>query len=657
MTLNLDAPACKDLERLSQLEWLETNGLGGFSSGTVSGLRTRRYHGLFIPALKPPLERKVLLASQDEFVRVDGTSYPLSANQYPDVVHPDGYTNLTGFRLDSGSWPTWTYRVGSVLLEREVFMVHGENTLVVRYRLLEGKKARIEIRPLLAYRDYHAFTHANDVAKTQAKTGKSSVSFQLYDCLPELHIGHSKGKYRHEPDWYRNFDYALEKARGLDHQEDLFTPGCLKLDCMPDQPAGFVASLAPRPFSDADALAAGERKRRENLQAALHGADPVTRRLLVSADQFIVKRGTGQRSVIAGYPWFGDWGRDTLISIPGLCLTAGRTNDARQILDSFAQHVSEGMIPNRFPDGDEVPEYNTIDASLWFFHAAYRYLEVSADRMFIGKILPILEGMVEAHLAGTRYGIKASDDGLLAGGEKGVQLTWMDAKVGDWVVTPRIGKPVEINALWYGALRAMQAFEKKLGRALESMAYARRADKVKDNYAKTFWNEERGCLFDVIQPDGTPDPAIRPNQLFALSLPHRLLSTQQEQSVLNVVTRELLTPMGLRSLAPGEPDYTGHYGGGPLQRDGSYHQGTVWSWPIGAYVDAYLNVHGTSEKTKAHLREILLPLVGHLDEAGLNSVSEIFDGEAPHAPRGCFAQAWGVAELLRSWQNVAPIGY
>ncbi|GMV80292.1 MAG: 4-alpha-glucanotransferase [Planctomycetota bacterium] len=651
MWLKIGPETCAHYAAALNKEWLETNGRGGFAAGTVAGPFTRRYHGWLIPALQPPVQRRALLSGCDDELVLPDRRVPMAAHEFPGVIHPDGHRFLVEFRLDP--WPVWVWQVGGVRVERELFLPYGTDSVVVRYRQWGGgPDARFELTPRLAYRDYHALAHAHDHIRSEPERAGEGLVFRPYEGMPALYVNPAAYAFESRPEWRRRYQYRIERDRGLDSEEDQFVPGVLKLQAAGDGIwTGFVAGLEAVPFARAEGLAQAERKRRTALADSIPGADAHTQRLLLAADQFIVQRGAGGRTVIAGYPWFGDWGRDTLIALPGLCIATGRLPEARAILKTFAQHIDAGMIPNRFPDESEAPEYNTIDAAPWYFHAVHAYFEASNDEAFLKETFPVLEAMVAAHEEGTRYGIKVDDDGLLRGGHAGVQLTWMDAKVGDWVVTPRIGKPVEINALWYNALCHMRDFAQRLKQQAKARAYDSAAARVKTAFAK-FWNAERGCLYDVLEDGGRPDGALRPNQLFALSLPHRLLDSNQERAVLDVVTRELLTPMGLRSLEPRDRAYVPHYGGGPLQRDGSYHQGTVWGWLIGPYIDACLNVHGTGARNVEHLKKLLDPLLGHLDQDGLGSVSEIFDAEAPHAPRGCFAQAWSVAELLRAWRRL-----
>jgi len=647
MLIKLGPEVCQHFEAALEREWIETNGRGGFSSGTVAGPRTRRYHALLIAALKPPLERRVLLAGLDEFLVTRHGRWPLSTQEYGmGTFAPDGHRHLVEFQLNP--WPVWSYRFGPIRVDRELFLAYGQDTLAVRYKITgEEPGATLEIRPFLAYRDYHHLTRDNPAADRSLKADHGCLAFQMYPEMPTLYIGHSEGAFQHEPDWYRNFQCRVEEKRGLDHTEDLMTPGVLRLNASGRKTIGLVASTTPTPWSDAEDLGNRERKRRKTVAGALNPAPRQTQRLLLAADHYLVARGSDKRTVIAGYPWFGDWGRDTLISLPGLCLVTKRFSDAREILRSFATFIDKGMIPNRFPDEGETPEYNTIDASLWFFIAVQRYFEATGDKDLVAELLPKLEKMIAAHIDGTRYGIHCGEDGLLSGGESGVQLTWMDAKVGDWVVTPRMGKPVEINALWYNALRIMEEFERKAGR-LEAQGFQRRADRVKRSFASVFWNDQRRCLYDGIDPNGRPDPAMRPNQVFALALPHRLLSPEQEKAVLEAVEFHLVTPFGLRSLGQEEPGYVPRYQGGVRDRDGAYHQGTIWGWLIGPYVDACLNVRGKGRENLMRLAELLEPLENQLDQGGQMGIAEIFDGDPPHKPRGAPWQAWSVAEVLRS---------
>ena len=638
MKLQFDAMTCQDLEQSSRLEWLETNGLGGFASGTVSGIHTRRYHGLLTSALQPPVGRVLLVAKFEDTLVVDGHRIDLSANLYEGAVHPEGYQYLREFRLDP--FPTWSYEIGDASVEKRVFMVHGQDATIVEYEI-HGlcKDCHLEVRPLVAYRDYHATTHSNPALNPQFEWEEEGiVSVQPYSCLPRVFFAADFRSCEPTGYWYNRFEYAEEKARGLDAHEDLFQPFVLHFDLAHSPKAVVIVSREAIPAHEATALRERERLRRAGLRRHAPVAAPFVEDLMEAADQFIVRRGEGH-TIIAGYPWFGDWGRDTMIALPGLTLATGRYEVARDILSVFAGAISEGMLPNRFPDSGERPEYNTVDATLWLFEATRAYLQYSGDVATVRETLyPRLVEAMDWHLRGTRYGIRVEEDGLLHAGEPGVQLTWMDAKIGDWVVTPRIGKPVEIQALWYNALRTLAALALRFGDGARAGELTELARRTQHSFVEQFWDPERGYLLD-----NTGDASIRPNQIFAVSLPYTMLDEQQARAVVETVERHLLTPLGLRSLSPGDPAYRGRYEGGVRERDSAYHQGPVWLWLMGPFVSAYARVHPGS----ARIAELVNGMRPHLREAGVGQFSEIADGDAPFTPRGCFAQAWSVAEVLR----------
>ena len=637
--IHFDENTVRDLNSAISREWLETNGIGGFSSSTIVGLNTRRYHGLLTAATKPPVGRFVLLSKLEETLVIDGRRYDLSANQYPDAIHPRGFDHQTSFRLDP--FPTFTYEIEDLRLAKSVFMVRGENTTVVQYELSGYKQAefRLELRPLTAFRDYHSTTHENAALNPQVETEHGQVTFKPYADLPALHLAHDPAQVDSNGYWYRNFQYAVEQERGLDFAEDLFSPCMLTFDLNTKPNVSIVASTERRDAGSADAYRKAEGARRSNK------TDLFTS-LTSAADQFIVARARGE-TVIAGYHWFADWGRDTMIALPGLTLVNGRFDVAKDILTEFAAHVDQGMLPNRFPDAGETPEYNTVDATLWFFEAVRSLLHYTNDYEFVRtNLYAVLKDILEWHRRGTRYRIHVDNDGLLSSGEPGVQLTWMDAKVGEWVVTPRHGKPVEIQALWYNALRVMEDLAARFDEPNIAWDYGALADKARVSFNDLFWNEEAGCLYDVIDSERR-DASIRPNQVIAISLTHTMVSKQCARSILNVVERELLTSRGLRTLSTADPNYIGRYEGGPGSRDGAYHQGTVWPWLIGPYITAYVKTFGRKAGRK-FATTWLANFEQHLQEACLGQVSEIFDGDAPHAPRGCVAQAWSVAELLRA---------
>jgi predicted glycogen debranching enzyme len=617
------------------LEWLETNGLGGFASSTVIGCNTRRYHGLLTAATNPPAGRMLLLSKLEETLIVGGRRYELGTNRYPGTMYPEGFRYLREF-LPSPV-PTFLFVVEGVELQKRVFMVHGENTTVVEYEI--SAEASLELRPLIAFRDYHATTHRNDALNSGFEQRDGMAILRPYAGLPELYLAHHAASVEPGTGWYFNFEYDRERERGLDFQEDLFNPLVLKFG--PTRTACVIASTLPHRAQAGPALRERELERRRAVVAAAPRSEPLVERLTAAADAFLVQRGD-LTSVIAGYHWFGDWGRDTMIALPGLTLVTRRYEAARRILQAFAACLDRGMLPNRFPDSGEAPEYNTVDATLWFFEAARAYAESSGDYQFVSEHLyPKLKDAVEWHLRGTRYGIRVDEDGLLACGEEGVQLTWMDAKIGDWVVTPRHGKPVEIQALWYNALRTLQAFAARFDEGAYGAFLDRQATHARDSFASQFWNEADCCLYDVVD-GGTRDASIRPNQIFAISLHHRILEDDaRARRVLAVVERDLLTPLGLRTLSPRDPRYRGRYEGGVADRDSAYHQGTVWPWLIGPWITACHRILGAAHAS-------LEPFEAHLDAACLGQISEIADGDPPHTPRGCVAQAWSVAEVLRA---------
>lgn len=685
--INFDAEVCRNLEEALGREWLETNNLGGFASATITGANTRRYHGLLTAALSPPTGRLLLLSKFEETLILDGERFDLSTNLYqPDVVHPRGFQQQVNFRLDP--FPVFTYQVGAARVEKVVFMPHGENSVVVRYRVRAAGAvvASLEIRPLVAFRDYHSLRREALDIFPRAELADQLVSLSKQDDHSQLLLAHNATHASIEGHWYRNFEYAEERARGFDCHEDLFNPCLLVWQIEPDTTCDLIASTGEHAASDAAVLEERERERRRGVTASNVTASDITasnvtagngtasngaakdtaneaarnvaesdgedkafvQSLITAADQFLVRRGEGLSSVIAGYHWFTDWGRDTMISLGGLAYARKEFDTAREILLAFASHMREGVIPNRFPDAGEEPEYNNVDGTLWFVNAVGELVRRTGDIEFVREHLYArLKEFVEWHERGTVYSIHMDEDGLLSAGQDDVQLTWMDAKIGDYVVTPRAGKAVEIQALWYNALRTIEEIAALLRddwmrnhcRALAELARA--------SFHGLFWNDSSNCLFDYVNPAGEPDAAIRPNQIFALSLPHPIITGGRGRSVVETVERELLTPYGLRSLSPLHPDYRPRYEGDAYSRDTAYHQGTVWAWLIGPFITAYLRVHERTPASLAQARLYLRTFREHLREAGLGQISEIFDGDAPHTPRGCIAQAWSVAELLR----------
>lgn len=647
--VDLDRSICRNLSASGTREWLVTNGIGGYAAGTVAGILTRRYHGLLIAALKPPLGRTLLAAKLDEVATYDGQSYPLFANQWQSgVTDPPGFHHLDHFYLD-GTTPVWEYTCADAVLKKRIWVQQGENTTYVRYHLRRGgQPLQLVLKALVNYRDYHSSTHAGDW-HMQVDELPNGLRILPYDGATPFYLFSDGAQARPRHEWYRDFALSVEAYRGLDSSEDHLYVGDFTTTLQAGEAVTLVISTSATPNLDsASAYAAQQEHEQQLLAQAQRPSVKAIQQLVLAADQFVVSRPSALdpngHSVIAGYPWFGDWGRDTMIALPGLTLATGRPQLAASILRTFAGFVDQGMLPNRFPDAGETPEYNTADATLWYFEAIRAYHAATGDDALLRELFPVLQEIIDWHVRGTRYRIHLDpQDGLLYSGEPGIQLTWMDARVGDWVVTPRTGKAVELNALWYNALRSMADFARRLGES--DTTYTQLADQTQAGFRR-FWQQGRGCCYDVIDTPEGDDTRLRPNQLFAVSLPHSPLSEAQQRAVVDVCARRLLTPHGLRSLDPDDPAYVAHYGGPPHQRDSSYHQGPVWAWLIGPFVLAHLRVYEDKEQARSYL----MPLLRHLSDHGLGSISEIFDAEAPFTPRGCFAQAWSVAEVLRAWQ-------
>ena len=656
--MNKGREACGHLAVAERLEWLCTNGIGGFASGTVAGLLSRRYHGLLVAALKPPLGRTLLVAKLEEQVFLDGVSCPLATNRWADgTVDPQGYRAIEAFRLE-GTAPVWTYACNDALVEKRVWMEQGANTTYVQYRLLRARApVDLEVKALVNYRDYHATTRGPGW-QMHVETASKGVRVTAFDgARPYLVLGDGM-QVEATHSWYVGFDLARERERGLDACEDDLHAATCRATLRPGSTATVVLSAEEAPVLDGQT--AWERRRQyedgvvdewQKASPAAQGAPVWIKQLVLAADQFVVSRALHDdadgMSVIAGYHWFGDWGRDTMISLPGLLVATGRLGGARRILRTFARFVDRGMLPNRFPDAGEAPEYNTVDATLWYFEAIRAYEAATDDTGLLRELFPVLEEIVRWHRVGTRYGIGVDPvDGLLRSGETGVQLTWMDAKIGDWVVTPRAGKAVEINALWYNALRAMAAFARRLG--YPDAEWTGMAEQVRAGFQR-FWSEAQGYCYDVLDGPEGEDETLRPNQIFSVSLAESPLSPDQQRRVVDTCARHLLTSFGLRSLAPGHPHYRGRYVRGPGERDSTYHQGPVWGWLLGPFALAHLRVYKDPEAAQS----FLAPMAHHLADYGMGSLAEIFDGDPPFQPRGCIAQAWSVAETLRAWMETA----
>lgn len=636
---------------LNRREWLITNGIGGFAGSSLSGLLTRGYHGMLIAALKPPLERKLLVSQVQEKVVVStkdhSSEYQLGSNLYPDRIDPHGYQYLTTFAY--GFHPEFIYEIDGRIIVKKIYMIYQENTTIIEYLYLDGQeKISLHISPFLNYRDYHGHLEANDWPWEMEHHGLQ-YKFTPFTGAHPIYMT-CRGSWQANPHWHRGLFYPIEEYRGLKSVEDHFVPGSLRFDLKPGERTGLIFSTEEKYLQEVDLKKTyhQEVERISQLLQQAEARDVISQRLVVAADQFLTRRkSTKATTIIAGYPWFTDWGRDSMIALPGLTLVTGRWQEAKEIIQTFAQRSYQGLIPNRFLEEDDLLEYNTVDATLWFFIAIYEYYQKTGDQKLIFEYLAQLQEMLAYHSQGTLWGIKMDRDGLLTQGASGVQLTWMDAKVGDWVVTPRQGKAVEINALWYNCLRIVASFTELVRGKAAARYYEEQASQVLSTFLAKFWNQEGEYLYDRIDGDFS-DPKIRPNQIFALSLPFPLLSRDLGCKVLKVVKEHLLTPYGLRSLSPKDNQYHGVYGGNQHERDAAYHQGTVWSWLLGPYLGALWYVEGGSKKTKEKIQKLLEPLLAHLETDGaIGQISEIFEGDRPFKARGCYAQAWSVAEILR----------
>ncbi len=655
MCVNFGREICGNLETAETREWLVTNGIGGYGSGTVAGLLTRRYHGLLVAALKPPLGRTLLLTKLDETAIYDNHTYPLHANRWADgIVSPQGFRHIERFSLE-GTIPRWEYAIADALLSKRIWMQQGENTTYIQYHLRRATQPlKLTFKAIVNYRDYHSDTQGNGWQMTVEEIS-GGVRVLAYPDAAPLYLLTDRGNVSPVHNWYYGFDLAVERYRGLNDKEDHLHAATFQVTLEKGESITFIASTEDLKQYDGEAALKARRQNENKLlglwknhNSALFKDSPAwIKQLVLAADQFIVERPAPDepygKSIIAGYPWFGDWGRDTMISLPGLTLATGKPEIARLILRTFAKYIDKGMLPNRFPDAGEVPEYNTVDATLWYFDALRAYHKDTEDDGLIEELFGALADIIDWHCRGTRYNIHLdAADGLLYAGEGGTQLTWMDAKVNNEVITPRIGKPIEINALWYNALRTMALFARRINKPHQE--YTAMADRTQLRFAR-FWNSEKNYCYDVLDTHNGDDITLRPNQLFAVSLPEPLLSQPQQRSIVDICGRQLLTSYGLRSLNPDDNHYHGNYGGNQYQRDSAYHQGTTWGWLLGTFISAHLRVYGN----RAAAREFLEPMANHVCNHGIGSLSEIFDGEAPFTPRGCIAQAWTVAEVLRIW--------
>ncbi|NEQ35950.1 MAG: glycogen debranching protein [Okeania sp. SIO3I5] len=692
MVISFEREKCSNLNIAESREWLITNGIGGYASGTITNLLTRRYHGLLIATLQPPLGRTLLLTKLDETAEYKEQNYPLYCNRWADgTINPEGYKQIENFHLE-GTIPVWKFTFADAVLEKRIWMEQGENTTYIHYNLLRGSQPlNLAIKALINHKDHHHHTHANnwDISTDNIKQGVCIKAFPEATPLYLL-IDNKTLVSKPANDWYYGFNLAVEKYRGQQELEDHLHAVTFNAQLEVGKSLTIVASTKENPTTNGEQALASRRAYEQRVIQKFATAqtsqpkdkNPICRlwkrltqkkpkfsaptpewinQLVLAANQFIVDRKSPEhpdgKTIIAGYHWFEDWGRDTMISLPGLTLCTGQFDVAKSILLTFAKYVDRGMLPNRFPDGATTPDYNTVDATLWYFEAIRAYYEATEDDKLLVELFPVLAEIIDYYRRGTRYNIQLdADDGLIYAGEPGSQITWMDAKVGDWVVTPRIGKPIEISALWYNALQIMDKFAQKLGK--DNLDYERLARLIKEKGFARFWNQEGGYCYDVLDTPNGNDASLRSNQIFALSLPPMgkysyapLLTAEQEKQVMDICTYKLLTPYGLRSLASDDPKYKGVYGGDIYQRDGAYHQGTVWGWLIGAYVTAHLRIYNDPVKAE----ELLKPMTEHLMVHGVGSISEIFDGNEPITPRGCIAQAWSVAEVLRAWSAINQV--
>ncbi|MFQ6136272.1 MAG: amylo-alpha-1,6-glucosidase [Candidatus Hydrothermarchaeales archaeon] len=659
--------AALNYDPAKEKEWIVTNGLGGYASSTIICTNTRKYHGLLVAALNPPVGRRLLLSKLEEEVITRDRGYQLSTNKFPDVIYPEGFKLQREFVYDI--FPSFLYYLNNISVKKTVFMIRGFNATVISYEVENpGEPFTFRMRPLVNSRDFHSNLHSSFIDWSfEQKVGDKGVVIKAsFDNAPVLVLGSDLAGYANGGFWVYDMVYEKESFRGIDDRDDHYCPGefwleveegVTKFNIIAVGGGDNTQGIFERFYSDNpkayEKLFEKERTRIESVVKRVYdlhkiGEDPRIEALSMMADSFIVERGSAKsKSIIAGYPWFTDWGRDSMISLPGLTLVTGRFEDAKDVFRTYANHCKDGIIPNRFPDNGEEPEYNTADASLWFIYAVHKFLEYAGDYDFVkNELWNTLKDIIAQYMRGTEFDIHMDEDGLISAGTEDIQLTWMDAKVGGWVVTPRDGKAVEINALWYNALKTMEALAKKFGE--DSSLYKKFSTKAGKSFKK-FWNEEKQCLYDVIKDD-FKDDSVRPNQIFAVSLPFSILDKNKEKEIVEKVFNELYTPYGLRSLSPKDEGYIGFYGGDQLQRDSAYHQGTVWPWLLGPFITAYIKTNNRSKKSKRIAERLLLSLIfDHLKDAGMGTISEIFDGDSPHHPRGCISQAWSVAEILRCY--------
>ncbi|HZW55045.1 MAG TPA: amylo-alpha-1,6-glucosidase [Nitrososphaerales archaeon] len=648
-----DSVITKNYELSKRREWLVTNGLGSYASSTIIGLNTRGYHGLLVAALDPPVKRTLLLSKYEEELEISGRKYLLAVNRYPGTIYPQGYLHLEQFRFER--FPVFVYKAGNTIIEKSLLMPYGDNTTITTYKVIEtDAPVRISVYPIVNCRDYHSRSHEDSRWNFSQSINPKGTEIRAYVGATTLYLQSDLATYQTTGLWYKNFIYEISAERGLEDREDQYNPGFFQSKLEQGSQISILASLRKQDTFSSEGVRYREMQRLRNLQSRLLQSDPFFLTLANVADTFIVnRRSTGAKSILAGYHWFADWGRDAMISLPGLTLVTKREEEGKEIIRTFLSYLQGGLIPNTFPDAGEEPQYRTIDASLWLVHACYQTYSETGSLEFVREVYPKLQEIISSYVHGTKFGIRVDEDGLVCGGQEGVALTWMDAIVDGTPVTPRIGKPVEISALWYNALRAMERFSKALGEDEGMERYASLAESTRKSFNEKFWDDKRRCLHDVLEDGDIGDGKTRPNQIFSISLPFPVLDQRHWREVLRTVDSELLTPVGLRSLSPFDPEYHGQCVGGIKERDEAYHQGTVWPWLLGGYIMAYLKVFPPDEKTLAFVRELYTPFKKRMTEAGINTISEIYDGDPPNASRGCISQAWSVAEILRSYARGA----
>jgi len=669
--IRLSREALSRFEDAIKQEWLITNGLGGYASSTILGINTRKYHGLLVAALDPPRNRRVCLAKLDEEASLGSSTYLLGANEFQDGIFPQGHTFLREFSISP--FPKYVYAVPNVEVEKTIFMPYGKNAVITTYNISNknGSDVKIRVFPLINWRHIHSVTDRRKISwEFIQRQEEREVDMRFDTPQSVLIMKTTSGQYHAAERWVERTYYREEATRGESYLDDCYQPGCFEIGIEANKNGNFaltavadknevdarkVLAEIPDTMHEIEALQKREIKRRENLLTAFYkenknvSVNDWLNWIILATDTFVVKGiEDAQRCVVAGYHWFEAWGRDTFVSLPGLMLVTGRFEDAREVFQTFKKHCERGLIPNFIPDQLGQPVYNSVDATLWFVNAVLQYLKYTNDFEFVREQLwETLKTIIENHARGTAFNISLESDGLLSHGS---QLTWMDAVVDGQPITPRAGKAVEVQALWYSALKTVELLANKFRERGEAERYLQMAEMAMKSFVEKFWNPEQNCLFDVVGEYGE-DGSLRPNQIVAVALDFTMLDKTKSEKIVDTVHRELLTPYGLRTLARNDPKYIGVYAGDRRSRDKAYHNGTVWPWLLGPFTRAFLKTRGYSDYTREHvLKSFLLPLFAEqIFKAGLGSINEIFDGDSPHTPRGCIAQAWSIAEPFRAY--------